>query len=304
MTRKKRRPFVAALLSLLMPGLGQLYAGRARRAAVLLMVFIAIYWGLLLGFVPLDQVFRPPAGFWTAASVLALLYGWFVFAVIDAFIVARRAGLPVLLAFQRWYVYLGVYIIAGGLIWLPALLPDGAPLRPIAFYSIPSGSMTPTLLPGDYIVASGLWYRDHPPVRGDIAIHVRSDGTAYVQRIVGLSGERLQMKGGIVYIDDVAIPRAGAGDYLLPRSGHTFAAYRETPPDGASYLVIERGEADRWDDSDVIAIPADAVFVLGDNRDNSMDSRSFGVVQNSRLRDKPLYIWWSADLTRIGTRIQ
>jgi len=75
-------------------------------------------------------------------------------------------------------------------------------------------------------------------------------------------------------------------------------------PGGASYLIAEDSDDRQSDNTEAFAVPDGTVFLLGDNRDHSSDCRMFGPVPLPLLRDKPLFIYWSTDLKRIGTKIQ
>jgi hypothetical protein len=99
------------------------------------------------------------------------------------------------------------------------------------------------------------------------------------------------------------VPDTDVGDSDGPR----LSFYRETLPGGATYLIAETSDAEPLDNTEVFAVPDGSVFLLGDNRDHSADSRistSVGYVPLALLRDKPLFVYWSKDLKRIGTKIE
>jgi signal peptidase I len=178
-------------------------------------------------------------------------------------------------------------------------------VTPVVTYSIPVGSMSPTMIVGDYVAAQLCAFADRVPERGEIAVFKRPGGDEdYVKRIVGLPGDRVQMHGGILYLNDAPVPRERVGDYQLPTDGSKLALYRETLPGGRSYEIVEISDDDPLDNSGPVLVPAGNVFVLGDNRDRSSDSRSFGPVPLDRLEDRPFLIWWSRDRSRIGMNIR
>jgi signal peptidase I len=159
-------------------------------------------------------------------------------------------------------------------------------------YQVPSPSMVPTLLTGDELIGSKFAYGfskyslplgvlpgvsgrlfDKAPERGDVVVFrlPRDPATTYVKRLIGLPGDRIQMKEGRLYINDTMVPRRAIGPY----EGGTL--YVETLPTagggGRDHELVEASDKDRYDDTPVFTVPAGHYFMMGDNRDNSLDSR-------------------------------
>jgi signal peptidase I len=170
-------------------------------------------------------------------------------------------------------------------------------------FNVPNAAMSPTLLNGDYFFASkfAYGYSRHslpfsPPVfsgrifasepeRGDVVVFVLpKDGvTVFVKRVVGLSGDRIQMKHGVLFINDAPVAREPLADYPaadLCGSGraHEVRRWRETLPNGLSYETLDCADNDFYDNTNIYTVPAEHFFAMGDNRDNSTDSRALSAL--------------------------
>jgi signal peptidase I len=166
-------------------------------------------------------------------------------------------------------------------------------------FNIPSGSMVPTLLVGDYLFVSKFSYGysrysfpfgiapfdgrvfEDTPERGDVAVFRQptDPDVAFIKRIVGLPGDRIQVRDGVLHINDVAVKRTYLGQAT---AGNGFAVmnfkvYEETLPNGSRHLIQERSDEDYYDNTPVFEVPERHYFMMGDNRDNSRDSRTTAV---------------------------
>jgi len=208
----------------------------------------------------------------------------------------------------------------------------------VATYDIPSGSMLPTLYIGDYLAVSKWPYGysryslpfHFPPIggralsrlpkRGDIVVFwVPSEGQDLIKRVIGLPGDTVAVRDGVVILNGKPIPRQPEPSFAMRISPNSscdpapgarpiirgkvclYPAYRETLPDGRSYIVLDQVDHGPEDDFPAITVPAGHVFMIGDNRDNSADSRisvaagGTGLVSVDQLVGRADLIFWSTD---------
>jgi signal peptidase I len=162
-------------------------------------------------------------------------------------------------------------------------------------FNIPSGSMRDTLLIGDYLFVSkysyGYSHFSFPfspplfsgrllgsqPQRGDVAVFrlPKDDSIDYIKRVIGLPGDRIQMIDGVLNINGTPVPRERMDDFVTDDDGVTqrVKRYRETLPNGVKYTTLDLTDNGFYDNTPVYTVPPGDYFMMGDNRDNSTDSR-------------------------------
>ncbi len=209
-------------------------------------------------------------------------------------------------------------------------------------YSIPSESMEPTLLVGDYVIATKWDYGlraggkmlslDALPERGDVIMFDGKDGRHYVKRVIGLPGDQVAMRGGRVWLNGEPIRRQPLSDLTLPVTANMDAAadgnsqyspcfspdfetvdddgnracrfrrFAETLADGRRYVTVDLFDGLRYDEMPPVTVPMGSLFVMGDNRDRSADSRqpqeqigSVGFVKLEQVTGRAAFIIFSVD---------
>ncbi len=185
-------------------------------------------------------------------------------------------------------------------------------------FNIPSGSMIPTLLVGDYLFVSKYSYGyTHyslpfsPPLfpgrilggevhRGDVVVFrlPKDDSIDYIKRVVGLPGDRIQVIDGVLNVNGQQVRREHIDDYVTDDDGvvQRVKQYRETLPNGVTYTTLDLTDNGFYDNTPVYTVPAGDYFMMGDNRDNSTDSRvlsQVGYVPYENIIGKAQIIFFS-----------
>jgi signal peptidase I len=161
-------------------------------------------------------------------------------------------------------------------------------------FNIPSGSMMHTLLIGDFLFVSKYTYGYSrfsfpwsPPIfsgripsgwtpeRGDVVVFrlPREDSTDYIKRLIGLPGDKIQMIDGLLHINGQPIKRERLPDWTDEDNRQTVKRWREILPNGVAYETLDLQDRGMLDNTQVYTVPAGHYFMMGDNRDNSTDSR-------------------------------
>lgn len=274
-----RKPWIAAVLALFAPILGYLYAGRARRGLVLWPLAIALSLALLHATLLADHR-------WTRLLVLALIPLVMIALMADAAWAARRANpLATRRGYQRKWIYGAVFVgsaLLGEFVTLPLVRAGWRA------FSLKGPNMFPTLVQGDYVFTA----RGQPaPRRGAVVTRLTDEGYESVVRIAGIAGDTVSMRGGQLVVN--GHPESGAG--RMPAVDDDWQA------DGGfgwqrEYLARDTaGYAPTAADWGPLVVPPGHVFVLGDNRARSLDSRHLGFFPLDWLTGRVDWIYFSRE---------
>ncbi len=274
---KKGRIAAALLLSLLLAGSGQIYQGRVKKG-------IAVYCAILL-LLCMWPTMGPLNSFGGLVAFAAVGFGIQIFALVDAVHSAVKGNeeCPEAAARPGWLRRAATIATAAVIV----VVAEQGIVRSTSTraYIIRANSMAPTVLSGDRVIANLNYYQGHRPKRGDAVLVRTPYNELLVKRVIAEGGDLIQGKDGDIYLN--------GGRLDEPYAIHVGNK--------------DRGRRAGWLDAfGPIPVPKDEFFVIGDNRDNSYDSRSpdFGPVGLDAIKGKPLYIYWSKDKSRIGRRIR
>jgi len=274
---KKRRPWLAFLQSFIVPGMGQFYNGQP----YLGLMFLSAYFLLYIPFISLALLnFK-----WLVAAIFMVL-GYHFFVSTEAAMRASKIKTLAQNRFQKWYSYCAFivfvnFVLVCGNYGVSKLVTNYY----LRIYILPTESMLPNIHPDDRVVTDLTYYKSRNCTKGDIVVFRGPKGTNdYMKRIVALPQERITIYKGTVYINGQPLkePWKLAFDPNVSLQAELYAKYAV----GDEYIV-----------------PDGHVFLLGDNRDHSMDSRHWGAIDVNKIKGKVLYIFWSKDKSRIGKKL-
>lgn len=297
---RPRKPLMALLMSLVLPGFGQLYNGEPNRAIWFFLAYCA------LGVPGLAVIaLYLPSGLMLPALVVALglILALWIYGMVDAWRSARRQPDYVPRPWQTSGLYVLMLVLCAFIV--QPLFASYVRNHEVESFRVPSSSMEPTLMHGDFIFSDKRYNCPNCKQavrRGDIAIFSDpNDRTRYyVKRIIGLPGERVQIRGREVLING----RSLNIDETQGPDGR-----RVSESEGPKHWqVLWSAQQGQLADTDV-TVPSGQVYVLGDNRNQSVDSRSFGTVPLQDVVGRVRQVWFSyADRdigwTRMGKVIE
>ncbi len=260
----KCKPWLTALLSVIFPGLGHIYAGAARRGLLQLGLVTAAL--LIFGWTGKTATL---GGFYLLIAITFAGFGWIV---IDSILVCRRRQQKKKI-YNRWPVYLIFALIMIFVQWMSLQYRDS--VMGYQSFRLASDSMSPLLQEGDYVLVDTRHFQRREPAVGDVVVFDSVDKVQiYVKRIAAFGGDTIEIDNGRVLrnsliVDSLSVP----------------AERRKRPVSRSMEKTL---------------VPPGHLFLLGDWRDNSRDSRYWGVLPEKNLIGTVKAIWYSGDWGRIG----
>lgn len=268
MNNKKRKPLLAVILSMGITGLGQMYNGQLRKA-----IIFCLFYYLITLFFATTHLLHSFRGFAVYTSVEIC---WWLFVVIDSLYVSIKLRKIELKSYNKPFFYI-LFSLASILLLATTNYGIVKNIIGLDYLRIPAlTSMKPTLIAGDYVYMDTRHYRTNKPQKNDIILFKHSkDRSAYlISRIIATKGDSIEIRNKKIFINGKEYSDA-YGVYNDP----VIFSTAEYPRDNFGPVAVSNG----------------AVFVIGDNRDNSIDSRFFGQLDENDIVGKVLYIYWSWD---------
>ena len=272
---------ISAVLSLINPGLGQLRNGQLYKA-----ILFYLLWYLLSLFLIWTELYHTFQGL----IILVVIYlGLHTYVIIDAFFIAFKAGKEVIKLNSRWFIY--ILVIIFNLI-IAGKFKEYINSNWMTAHHVSTNSMAPTLRIGDFFIGDYKYYETNMVNPGDVIIlkFPKNPEIKYIERCIALGGQIVEIRDKVVYVDGKIFQDLSKTQYI---DKQIYTKDYKEPEIFPKY-------AGNRDNYGPLTVPKNHCFVLGDNRDNSYDSRYWGFVPLELVVAKSLYIYWSSDKNRIG----
>lgn len=283
---KPRNGFIAFLLSLLLPGLGQVYNGQPKKAAA--------FFGLLFLFLLIFGLTHGTTLFYGLLTLFIIEVTLRIYIIIDGVKNAIRQKDYVLKPYNTWYYHLLIAI--GMLVILMAC--DISTILGTQTFKNSTTSNNPTLQVGDCLVADMRAYKNNEPNYGDIVVYSRPDGQIYTFRVVGLPNDNIELVDNIVSINGKPVKATFIKELI--NDDMPVAEFEEELPNGHKHLIYKFKQPYDSIMTNIknIVVPSGSYYLLGDNRDNAADSRYEGFISKDRIKGRIIYSYWG----RTGTK--
>ena len=284
---KKRNPFVAALLSFLTPGLGSFYNSNNNLFYIFFISFI--FFGYL-------QTISNIYFFLVSGSIAILIW---IFSIFHSFFQAKKIKEIELGKLKKFYIYLIPIIM-----YLISNAYFGSNTKFTSF-NIPAKSMQPTLLVGDYVFFDKNYYLKNEVKYGDLVVFKTKDNVDFVKRVIGMPGDNVQISEGKILLNNVLIKKIKTDDFIEEDMLGNIERTRKYKEKlfNVEYEVLDLMDNGIVDNTNIYSVPEGHYFVMGDNRDNSLDSRfiDIGFVPEDKILHRANFIYWAKDKSRIAS---
>ncbi len=287
---KPRRPLYALLLTFGATGLGHIYCGRLEKGLVLF--FISFLFTSVTVF-SVKNVSSTFTLYLLLASIF-ITFLVFLYALIDSWLLAKRMGDRFRIKrYNKWYIYLLFILVSfSHPINREMVIRDHF----LQAFKTPAGSMLPSILVNDHILLNKSIYLRQTPQRGDIVIFIYPNDRSkdFIKRIVALPGDSVEIKDNVLYVNDIALNylEIDTQDLAEIKGQLTGQVFKETNGEVSYKIMLIDAPPQNYPRT---IVPDGHCFVLGDNRNNSLDSRHFGPVPLVDVKGRVDYIYLPAE---------
>ena len=286
---KRRNPILAFFLALFFPGLGQVYNGQIKKGFLFLLITFTL--PLFLGFTRIGIFF---IGF---LLIILIDFIFKIYVIYDAVKNAKKLKNYILKPYNSWHYYLIIIIGIVTITWFY----DYNTIVGVKSYSIPTTSNEPTIKVGDKVIGDLKAYNHTKPNYGDIVIFQKKDSlNPWIYRIVGLPNDKLKIENNFLIINEKKCKTSFIKETKC--DFYEVNEYEEELPNGLKHRIytFKKPFEENKNSITEIKIPAKCYFLIGDNRDNAMDSRYIGIIKEEEILAKVVFGYWGKTNDRIN----
>lgn len=288
---KPRKPFLALFLSLIIPGWGQLYNGRAKKAAILygLMYLMPLIWGLT----------RLSTLFWGMVFLFGFEVILRIYAMVDAYKEAKQLYNYKPKTYNTWQVQ---FLLFTGYIAFVSMV-EVKDLVKVESFRIPTPSNEPTIQVGDFLMSDLAAYDNAEISYGDIVAFEHQEGQ-WMYRIIALPNDVIAIENHIPIINGVTCAIQNIENFTVDRGQMggvvEVELLEEVLPNGHRHEIYRDKTEYTSNNMELMTVPEGSYFLMGDNRSNVMDSRIIGVVRREQIKGRIIYTYWGASMDRMN----
>lgn len=290
---KNRNPIISFILSLVFSGLGQVYNGEIIKGILFAILIFPIY--ILIGITGLVSSFK---GMIWICSVI-IIYKLIV--AIEAYKRSKSLNPYELRSINQIGKYLLFILFGFAVNWLG--VSAGRSISGYEAFKIPTPSMEPTINVGDRVMATRI--NSKTIEVGDIVTFTKEDGQKYLSRVIGLPGDKIEILGDKAIVNGQT--EIWEEEVIQNQDQIEYQKYKSKLPNGKEFGILKmlsfngrKVPTQEISNKEQVVIDEGRVYVLGDNRNNSMDSRMYGTIPIESIEKKVQYVWWSNEKSRIG----
>jgi signal peptidase I len=286
---KPRNPILAFFFAFFFLGFGQVYNGQIKKGIIFLLIELTLPF--IYGFTRLGAFF---IGF---ISILIIGFIFRIYVIYDATKTATKLKIYKLKPYNTWYYHLAIIIGIYTILWFY----DANSIVGVKSFKIPTTSNEPAIKVGDKVIADLNAFDNIKPNYGDIVIFQKKDSLyPWIYRIVGLPNDRLEIQNNFLIINGKKCKTS----FIKETKSEEFEVkeYEEELPNGHKHKIytFKKPFEDNENAEHQIIIPKNSYYLMGDNRDNAMDSRYIGVLKEDEIKGKVVFSYWGKTSNRIN----